>query len=137
MPCKNKVMIVNDSSAIRKYLSEIILSFGDCEICGSFSLGTVALEYMKRKKPDIIILDLEMPLMDGLTFLENLPKDNKIPVIIMSVYVNEQTKILQIAMDLGATESIALPKNTSEDEMIKFSTNLHSKIIKSSLCQIF
>jgi two-component system chemotaxis response regulator CheB len=130
---KHKVMIVNDSNAIRKYLSEIIVSYGDCEMCGSHSTGKNALEYMKHQKPDVIILDLEMPVLDGISFLENIPKNNKIPVIIMSVYANDQAEILKVAFDLGATDSIGLPKDSSKEEMAKLSTLLHSKIIKSSL----
>jgi two-component system chemotaxis response regulator CheB len=130
---KHKVMIVNDSNVIRKYLSEIICSFGDCEICGSHSTGKNALEYLKHQKPDVIILDLEMPVLDGISFLEKFSNNNKIPVIIMSVYVNDQTEILKIAFELGATDAIGLPKDSSKEEVVKFSTLLHSKIIKSRL----
>lgn len=69
---------------MRMFLENIIKSFSDCEIMTSCRDGDDAMNRIDVKKPDVILLDLEMPHMDGLTFLELLADDKKIPTIIYS-----------------------------------------------------
>lgn len=129
---KIRIMIINDSLSIRCFLEEVIKSYPDCEISSSHLGGSVALKYIKFKKPDVIILDLEMPNMDGLSFLEKLPSE-KIPTIIFSSYVKNNPKLINDALNLGAIDSLAPAVLNSQKEIKKFKNVLHHKIVKASL----
>ena len=133
---KIKVMIINDSSAIQIFLEQIINSFIDCEIINLSSNGHIALISLKHKKPDVIILDLEMPQIDGLTFLEKINGTYDIPVIIMSAYAKHGSAILDEALKIGAMDYIAPPSSRNYSEIKHFNTILHSKILKAHLTTV-
>jgi len=116
---------------MRLFLEDIINSFDDCEIISSCFDGNDALNYLEVKKPDIILLDLEMPHMDGLTFLEMLSDGEKIPTIILSSYVKDDAEIIHDAINLGAVDSLAPPN--SDKNIKEFKNLLHHKIVKASL----
>jgi len=127
-------MIVNDSRAMRVFLEDVVKSCTDCEVIGSYFNGEIALNSLNRKKPDVIILDLEMPHMDGLTFLERLSDNEKIPTIIVSAYVNDDnSKLVNDAIALGAVDSVRPPASNTKEEFEKFRNTLHHKITKASL----
>ena len=106
---KIRVMIINDSRAMKLFLEGVITSYFDCEIMRSQHDGKIALNYIKIKKPDVIILDLEMPHMDGLTFLEILSDRERVPTIIVSNYTKNDSVMISNAMDLGALDSLGPP----------------------------
>jgi len=89
---KTSIMIINDSSSMRLFLEDGVKSFADFEIIGSHFDGSIALDSLKSKKSDVILLDLEMPNLDGLTFLEKLPEIQKCPTIIVSNYAKDGLK---------------------------------------------
>lgn len=128
-------MIINDSRAIQIFLEQIIDSFEDCKVINSSSNGKIALISLQHKKPDIIILDLEMPQIDGLTFLEKIKGNYNIPVIIMSVYAKSGSAILDDAIKSGAVDYIAPPEGFNDLEIKKFKTILRSKITKTKLLE--
>jgi chemotaxis response regulator CheB len=130
---KTSVMIINDSRAMRLFLEDVVKSLADCEISGSYFDGNVALESLKSKKPDVIILDLEMPNLDGLTFLERLPSNEKFPTIVVSNYAKEGSEMINQAMVLGAIDSLIPPASNTKEEFEKFRTVLHHKITMASL----
>jgi len=130
---KTRVMIVNDSRTMRLFLEDIINSFSDCELIRSCIDGNNAIERLPNQKPDVVLLDLEMPHMDGLTFLEMLPDNEKYPTIIVSNYAKDESDIIHDAMELGALDSIAPPKSNSDEDNKEFRNSLHHKIIKASL----
>ena len=131
-----KIMIINDSKAIQIFLEKIIDSFEDCKVVNCSSNGKLALISLKFRKPDIIILDLEMPQIDGLTFLEKIKGNYNIPVIVMSVYAKNGSAILEDVIKAGALDFIAPPDGNSDLEIKKFKTVLRSKIAKAKLARI-
>ncbi len=128
-----KVMIVNDSRAMRLFIEDIIKSFSECEIIGSYFDGEQALDNIQFKKPDVIILDLEMPKMDGMTFLEKLNDTQMYPTIILSNYATENSKIVNDAISLGAVDALLPPSSNSDIDIKTFKSILHHKLIKASL----
>ena len=130
---KIEVLIINDSRTMRVFLENIIKSFPDCKLLNSSLNGESAIRHIQIKKPDIILLDLEMPHMDGLTFLEMLPENERIPTIIISNYAKDDSDIISDAMNLGAIDSLLPPSSMKDDVIRKFSSNLHYKIMKASL----
>ncbi|MBW2631884.1 MAG: chemotaxis response regulator protein-glutamate methylesterase [Deltaproteobacteria bacterium] len=104
-----KVLIVDDSAIVRKIFSEELSKFPDIEIVGTAPDPFVARDKIVRLQPDVITLDIEMPRMDGLTFLKKLMKHYPLPVIIVSSLTPKGGKMTLEAMDSGAVEVIAKP----------------------------
>jgi len=127
------ILIINDSRSMRIFLEKIVKSFSDCKLLNSCVGGDDAMNYLQVKQPDAILLDLEMPHMDGLTFLEMLPENERIPTIIISNYGKDNSDIINDAMNLGAVDSLLPPLSLKDKEIEKFSVILHHKIMKASL----
>ena len=106
---KIRVLIVDDSAIVRKIFSEELSKFPDIEIVGTAPDPFVARDKIVRLKPDVITLDIEMPRMDGLTFLKKLMKHYPMPVIIVSSLTPKGGKMTLEAMDIGAVEVIGKP----------------------------
>ena len=106
---KTRVLIVDDSAIVRKVFSEELSRFSDIEIVGTAPDPFVARDKIVRLQPDVITLDIEMPRMDGLTFLKKLMKYYPLPVIIVSSLTPKGGALTLEAMDSGAVEVIAKP----------------------------
>jgi len=101
-----KVLIVDDSAVVRKVLTEELSKFSDITVVGSAPDAYVAREKIVKLMPDVITLDIEMPRMDGLTFLEKLMKHFPIPVVIVSSLAPRNSDNAIKAMALGAVEIV-------------------------------
>ncbi|MGF1584725.1 MAG: chemotaxis response regulator protein-glutamate methylesterase [Bacteroidales bacterium] len=105
-----KVLIVDDSAVVRQTLSEIISAEPDLEVIGTASDPYVAAKKMLSEAPDVITLDVEMPRMDGLTFLKKIMSLHPIPVVIISSLTAEGTETGLKALEYGAVEIITKPR---------------------------
>jgi two-component system chemotaxis response regulator CheB len=105
-----KVLIVDDSALIRSLLSEIVNSEKDMYLVGAAPDAYVARELVNRFSPDVITLDIEMPKVDGLTFLEKLMKARPTPVLMISTLTEQGANATLRALELGAIDYIAKPK---------------------------
>ena len=106
---KIKVLIVDDSAIVRKVFSQELSKYPDIEIVGTAPDPFVARDKILKIKPDVITLDVEMPRMDGVTFLRKLMKYYPIPVIIVSSLTQKGGKLTLEALDIGAVDVIAKP----------------------------
>ena len=114
-----KVSIVNDSNLMRKYLSGLIDN-DEIEIYWTALNGEDALSKISKEKPDVILLDLEMPKMDGITFIENMIKIGiMIPTIVVSSFSQEGSKIILDALENGAVDFVAIPSEHIDDKKLK------------------
>jgi two-component system, chemotaxis family, protein-glutamate methylesterase/glutaminase len=104
-----RVLIVDDSAIVRKIFSEELSKYADIEVVGVAPDPYVARDKIVALKPDVITLDIEMPRMDGLTFLRKLMKHYPIPTIIVSSLTPKGGKMTLEAFDIGAVEVIAKP----------------------------
>lgn len=114
---KNKVsvVLVDDSGVIRGALARILESDPNIEIVGSVSNGEMGVSIAERKKPDVLILDVEMPIMDGLTALPLILKASpKTKVIMCSTLTEKGANVTLKAMSLGAVESIVKPSSAQD-----------------------
>lgn len=107
-----RVLIVDDSAVVRKVFSEELSREKGIEIVGTAPDPYVARDKIVRLKPDVITLDIEMPRMDGLTFLKKLMKYYPLPVIIVSSLTQQGSKLALEALSIGAVDVISKP-NTS------------------------
>lgn len=106
---KIRVLIVDDSAVVRKVFSEELTREGDIEIVGTAPDPYVARDKIVQLQPDVVTLDIEMPRMDGITFLRKLMKYFPLPVIIVSSLTRTGGAIAMEAMDIGAVEVICKP----------------------------
>ena len=107
---KIKVLIVDDSASVRQVLKEILESDPEIEVMAVASDPYVAVERIKHETPDVITLDIEMPRMDGLTFLEKIMSQHPIPVVICSTLVEGGSDSALAALEKGAVDIIVKPK---------------------------
>ncbi len=114
-----KVLIVDDSALIRQMLQEMLSSDPGIEVVGSASDPYMAREKIKELHPDVLTLDIEMPRMDGVTFLKNLMRLHPLPVIMVSTLTESGADITFEALEVGAVDFVTKPKinvlNTFED----------------------
>ncbi len=99
-----RVLIVDDSAVVRKVLSETLSRYEDIEVVGTAVDPYAARDKIVNLKPDVITLDLEMPRMDGLSFLAKLMKHYPIPVVVLSSLTPKNSETALKALDLGAVE---------------------------------
>ncbi len=108
---KIKVLMVDDSAVVRQALAAILQTDPDIEVMASASDPFVAAEKMREEVPDVITLDIEMPRMDGLTFLQKLMSQHPIPVVICSSLVAEGSETFLKALEYGAVDIIPKPRS--------------------------
>jgi two-component system, chemotaxis family, protein-glutamate methylesterase/glutaminase len=105
-----RVLIVDDSATVRQTLKEILESDPAIEVMATASDPYVAVERIKHEVPDVITLDVEMPRMDGLTFLDKLMRQCPVPVVVCSTLTERNSATALAALEKGAVEIITKPK---------------------------
>ncbi|WP_374357885.1 response regulator, partial [Chitinimonas sp.] len=103
---KIKVVIVDDSALIRQLLSEIVRQSPDMEVAGVAADPIAARELIRNTDPDVITLDIEMPRMDGLDFLEKLMRLRPTPVVMISTLTQHGSEMAVRALELGAVDVV-------------------------------
>ena len=107
---KIRVLIIDDSALIRRLLTEIIGKQSDLEVIGAAPDPLVAREMIRALSPDVLTLDVEMPRMDGLDFLEKLMRLRPTPVVMVSTLTERGGEITMRALELGAIDFVSKPK---------------------------
>lgn len=110
MEKKTRVLVVDDSALVRNLLSEIINSQRDMLAIGAASDPLVAREMIRNLDPDVLTLDVEMPRMDGLDFLEKLMRLRPMPVVMVSTLTERGSEVTLRALELGAVDFVSKPK---------------------------
>ncbi|PCJ21929.1 MAG: chemotaxis response regulator protein-glutamate methylesterase [Gammaproteobacteria bacterium] len=123
-----KVLIVDDSALIRKMLKEIISHAPDMEVVGTASDPLIAREKIKRLHPDVLTLDIEMPKMDGISFLKKIMSLRPMPVIMISTLTEKGAQVTMDALAIGAFDFIAKPQVNDEAELLDYEQEIVEKI---------
>jgi len=110
MSKKIKVLIVDDSAVIRQSMTEILTGDPAIEVIGTAADPFLAADKIRQQLPDVITLDIEMPRMDGLTFLQKIMSQHPIPVVICSSLTGKGAETTLKALQYGAVEIITKPK---------------------------
>jgi len=124
MKSKINVLVVDDSAVVRQVLTEVLNKDSSIEVYASAPDPIFAQRYMEKQWPDVIILDIEMPRMDGITFLKEIMAKRPTPVVICSTLSKEGAEITMEAISAGAVQIITKPelglKNFLEESSIRF-----------------
>jgi two-component system chemotaxis response regulator CheB len=123
-----RVLVVDDSALIRSVLREIIGSQPDMEVVGVAPDPIVAREMIRRLDPDVLTLDVEMPRMDGLDFLEKLMRLRPMPVVMVSTLTERGSEITLRALELGAVDFVTKPKISIQHGMQEYADVIADKI---------
>jgi two-component system chemotaxis response regulator CheB len=133
---KIKVLIVDDSALIRSVMSEIISSQSDMQVVGVAPDPLVARELIKQTNPDVLTLDVEMPKMDGLDFLEKLMRLRPMPVVMVSSLTERGSEITMRALELGAVDFVTKPKISIQSGMREYTELIADKIRAAAKARI-
>jgi two-component system chemotaxis response regulator CheB len=132
MPDKKiRVLIVDDSASVRQTLSSVLSSDPDIEIMGVASDPIAAARRIQEEIPDVITLDVEMPRMDGITFLRKLMAQKPIPVVMCSSLTEVGSETLMQALEAGAVDVILKPRIGAADHLAESSSRI-CQVVKSA-----
>ena len=139
---KIRVLIVDDSAVVRQTLSELLSADPDIEVIATAPDPFVAADRISEQVPDVITLDIEMPHMDGLTFLQKIMSQHPIPVVICSSLAEEGAQSALKALEYGAVEIIAKPRLGSKQfleesremicDAVKAAASAHVRVYRPS-----
>jgi two-component system chemotaxis response regulator CheB len=133
---KIRLMIVDDSATLRQVLSTVLSEVPDIEVIATAADPIFALEKMKKDWPDVLLLDIEMPRMDGITFLRQLMKDSPIPVVIFSTLTEKGTSVAMQALAAGAVGVAAKPVTGLKQFLQQHSDGLIQQIRSAALAKL-
>lgn len=125
---KIRVLIIDDSVLIRKILTEILNSSPEIEVVGAAADPLIARDMIKQLHPDVLTLDIEMPHMDGITFLRNLMRLRPTPVVMISTLTEKGAEVTLEALTLGAVDFIAKPKVDVASTLNNYADDIINKV---------
>ncbi len=123
-----RVLIIDDSALVRQLLTEILSSDRAIEVIGTAADPYVARDKIKKLKPDVLTLDVEMPKMDGITFLGNLMRLRPMPVVMVSTLTEEGAEVTMRALELGAIDFVSKPKLDLANTLPDYTDEIISKV---------
>ncbi|CAM5338384.1 protein-glutamate methylesterase/protein-glutamine glutaminase [Eoetvoesiella caeni] len=129
---KIRVLCVDDSALVRGLMTQIINSHPDMEVVAVAPDPLVARELIKQHNPDVLTLDVEMPRMDGLDFLERLMRLRPMPVVMVSSLTERNSEVTLRALELGAVDFVTKPKLGLRDGLMEYSDIIADKIRAAS-----
>lgn len=130
---KIRVLCVDDSALVRSLMMEIINSHPDMEVVATAPDPLVARELIKQHNPDVLTLDVEMPRMDGLDFLDRLMRLRPMPVVMVSSLTERGSEVTLRALELGAVDFVTKPKLGLRDGLVEYSDLIADKIRAAAL----
>lgn len=131
-----RVLVVDDSALVRRILTEIFNETRDIEVVGSASDPFMARDRIKELNPDVITLDVEMPRMDGLTFLRNLMRLRPMPVVMVSSLTERGAETTLKALEIGAFDFVAKPKVDLAGTLATFGEEICAKVRAASRARV-
>ena len=131
-----RVLVVDDSAFMRKVITEIIGAEPDLEVVGYARNGEDALKKLSRLQVDVITLDVEMPVMDGLETLKRIMNENPRPVVMLSSRTRKGSDTTMQALSLGAVDFVSKPTGSAAPDLHSIAEELVSKIRCAAMAQL-
>jgi len=133
---KTRVVVIDDSALVRSMLSEIINRQPDMQCVGTAPDPLVARQMIRELDPDVVTLDVEMPRMDGLDFLEKLMRLRPMPVVMVSTLTERGAEVTLRALELGALDFVAKPRIGIANGLAQLADDITDKIRGAARAQI-
>src|SRR4051794_3348322 len=133
---KVSVLIVDDSASVRQILSSILSEDPDIEVMGAVSDPFAAARRLQEELPDVIILDIEMPRMDGMTFLRKIMAQRPIPVIICSTLTEQGSNLMFEAFEAGAVDILPKPRVDTRQALMESSGRLRDSVKSAARARV-
>ncbi|MAZ88234.1 MAG: chemotaxis response regulator protein-glutamate methylesterase [Cellvibrionaceae bacterium] len=131
-----RVLIVDDSALVRSMLTEILQSDSRVEVVGAAQDPFEAREMIKRLNPDVLTLDIEMPRMNGLTFLSNLMRLRPMPVVMISTLTHAGAPATLESLELGAVDFLAKPKDQGPTALADYKRTIVAKVCAAATANL-
>jgi two-component system chemotaxis response regulator CheB len=131
-----RVLIVEDSPLMQRLLASLIGAQDDLKVAGIASDPIDAREKIKQLKPDVITLDVEMPRMDGITFLERLMRLRPMPVVMVSSLTENNAQVTLRALELGAVDFVTKPSGDGSRDLHAFALDLVEKVREAAAAEV-
>jgi len=123
-----RVLIVDDSALVREMLATILNEDPAIEVVGTAGDPLIARDKIKQLKPDLLTLDVEMPRMDGITFLRNLMRLHPLPVVMISSLTEKGAQITLTALELGAVDFVSKPRIGVASGLLEYADEIRTKV---------
>jgi two-component system chemotaxis response regulator CheB len=133
---KIKVLVVDDSAFMRKVISDVLIGQPQIESVDTASNGQNALKKLREFNPDVITLDIEMPLMNGIEALQEILKIKKVPVIMCSTLTKAGAEITLKALELGAFDFIEKPQYATGDKVKNLEKDIINKVVAAASSKV-
>jgi two-component system chemotaxis response regulator CheB len=133
---KVRVLIVDDSASVRQIFTTILNEDPDIEVMAAASDPFVAARRLQDELPDVIILDIEMPRMDGITFLRKIMAQRPIPVIICSTLTEQGSDLMFEAFEAGAVDILPKPRVDTRQALMESSTRLRDAVKSAARARV-
>ena len=133
---KIRVLIVDDSRMIRDVLTDILKDQADIEVVGAAADAYEARDMIKSLKPDVLTLDIEMPRMDGLEFLEKLMRLRPMPVVMVSTLTERGAEATMRALELGAVDFVAKPSAGDAESLAAYTEEVAEKVRAAAAARV-
>src|SRR5690625_3621773 len=127
-----RVLVIDDSAFMRKMITDILSSHKQIQVVGTARNGQVALQKLKQLNPDVVTLDVEMPVMNGIETLEKLMQDYPVPVIMLSSETKEGASQTMQALALGAFDFVEKPSGQISLDISDVKEDLLNKVLAAS-----
>ena len=131
-----RVLIIDDSAVSRRALSDILSTDPAIEVVGTAPDAMIGLRKIEAFAPDVLTLDVEMPGMDGLTFLKKLMKSNPMPVVMVSAYTEVGSEAAIRSLELGAVDVVEKPRYEVREGLSNLSELIIDKVKGAALAQV-
>ena len=133
---KIKLLVVDDSALVRQVLTSIFAETPDIEVVGTAADPYIAREKIKQLNPDVLTLDVEMPRMDGVTFLGNLMRLRPMPVVMVSTLTEQGADVTLRALEYGAVDFVAKPKVDVREGLREYAEEIIGKVRMAAAARV-
>ena len=133
---KIRVLIIDDSASVRQALTRVLEEDPEIEVMGAASDPFMAARKIQEEIPDVITLDVEMPRMDGITFLRKIMSQRPIPVVMCSSLTEEGSETLMQALEAGAVDIILKPRIGAADHLAESGTRIREAVKGAAVARL-